>query len=744
MRATRVLVAGLMLALSAGLATEAAAAQQPKLKVRVLSNRPDLISAGDALVAVKLPKGVRALSVRVRAGKRNVTGSFSKRTNGRFEGLVKNLPRGKTVVRAKVRAKAQTSARRGRVKLHNHPNGGPDFSGPQLQPWVCQETAVDKKCNQPVEYEFEYMSTAGGFKPYDPDNPPSDVASTTTDNGKTVPFIIRTETGYQDRDQYKITVLYNPEKGWHPWRSQPQFNHKLLITHGASCGIDHQVGEAPSTTSDTVGVPGLPGGGSSPTTALGLGFAVMSTALDNAGHNCNMVTEAESLVMAKERLVEQYGELRYTIGTGCSGGSLAQQQIANAYPGIYQGILPQCSFPDAWTTGNQLIDYHLTREYFEKPGKWAPGVVWDPASIAAVQGHPNYVNSIVLDELYFTVLGDPSNPCAGVSDEERYSASNPDGVRCTLADVMINVFGPRPSDGFAGRPLDNVGVQYGLGALKAGKISKQQFIDLNVKVGGGDIDAKPTPERTAADEPALRNANRSGSINDASNLDQVAIIDLRGSDDGAFHDAYRTFATRARLDREHGTHANQVIWQGPAPLIGGTDFTTKGLLAMDRWLSAVEKDKRGVGVARKIREDKPADIVDHCETAAGVSQPGTDCPAIVRVYSTPRMVAGDSIATDTNKCRLKPLDPAGYGSTTFTPAELNKLRAVFPNGVCDYSKPAVDSATPTLPWMSYNRVVGGKPLPGRKVTAGWTSRAFRSVRGPKAARREAKRALAGR
>ncbi len=71
----------------------------------------------------------------------------------------------------------------------------------------------------------------------------------------------------------------------------------------------------------------------------------MSTALNNAGHNCNLLTQAESLVMAKERLVEQFGRIRYTIGTGCSGGSLTQQQVANAYPGIYQGILPAVQLP---------------------------------------------------------------------------------------------------------------------------------------------------------------------------------------------------------------------------------------------------------------------------------------------------------------------------------------------------------------------------------------------------------------
>ena len=214
-----------------------------------------------------------------------------------------------------------------------------------------------------------------------------------------------------------------------PWDPQAQWNHKLLITHGASCGIERQAGSAPDVENDA---------------ALSRGFAVMSTALNNAGHNCNIVTQAESMVMAKERLVEQYGELRYTIGTGCSGGSLTQQQVANAYPGIYQGILPACSFPDAWSTGQQLVDYHLVRQYAENPSKWGTGVVWDPASIAAVEGHPNHVNSIVFDTVYWTSLGVPDDGCPGVPAEDNYNAqTNPGGVRCTLADYMINVFGPR-------------------------------------------------------------------------------------------------------------------------------------------------------------------------------------------------------------------------------------------------------------------------------------------------------------
>ena len=356
----------------------------------------------------------------------------------------------------------------------------------------------------------------------------------------------------------------------------------------------------------------------------------MSTALNNAGHNCNIVTQAESMVMAKERLVEQYGEMRYTIGTGCSGGSLTQQQVANAYPGIYQGILPACSFPDAWSTGQQLVDYHLVRQYAENPSKWGTGVVWDPLSIAAVEGHPNHVNSIVFDTVYWTSLGVPDDGCPGVPAEDNYNAqTNPGGVRCTLADYMINVLGPRSPSvwtdaeqqlgrGFAGLPLDNVGVQYGLDALKKGAITTEQFVDLNDKIGGGNIDSVATPARFQADQPALANAYRSGGVNSTNNLDDVAIIDLRGPDPGAFHDAYRSWAIRARLEREHGTHANHVIWFGAVPLMGDPNYATEGMLAMDRWLAGVESDQGTGSLASKVIRNRPADVKDRCSQIEGL------------------------------------------------------------------------------------------------------------------------------
>ena len=179
--------------------------------------------------------GVR--KVRVFDDSRDVTSAFDVRANGRFEGLVTGLSLGENVLTARAPGAADA-----RITVTNHPNGGPVFSGPQVQPWVCQSTAVDSQCNQPPSYAYRYKSTAGAFGDYDPDSPPSDVASTTTDQGKTVPYIVRIETGYQDRDQYKIAVLYDPFKPWKAWKPQNGWNHKLLINHGASCGIEHQAG----------------------------------------------------------------------------------------------------------------------------------------------------------------------------------------------------------------------------------------------------------------------------------------------------------------------------------------------------------------------------------------------------------------------------------------------------------------------------------------------------------------------
>src|SRR5262249_27816062 len=147
------------------------------------------------------------------------------------------------------------------------------------------------------------------------------------------------------------------------------------------------------------------------------------------------------------------------------------------------------------------------------------------------------------------------------------------------------------------RPSDNTGIQYGLGALNAGKITPDQFLALNQGVGGNDIDLNFQAARTSADPGAVAIAYRAGQVTDGREWGNVPIIDLRGSHNvNDIHTDFHTYAARARLDQANGTHANQVIWtwQGgpglfqnitPAP-----DVSLAAFLLMDRWLASIEAD----------------------------------------------------------------------------------------------------------------------------------------------------------
>ncbi len=698
-------------ALVTGAVAAPVAARVPAPRIKVLSNRADLVSGGDAFVRVTLPRGVKASRLRLKAGRRNVTRALHKTGRRRLEGVVRRLRVGRVSLVARVRRGGAS-----RLFVTNHPIGGPVFAGPQVQPWACQAGAKDAKCNQKPSYKFLYLpkgaptdgatlpgtnsnGSGGPFQPYDPSNPPpaDTIATTTTTDGVTVPFIVRLETGYIDRDQYAIATLFDPSKPWTPTAPQRQFNRRVVITHGFSCDTEYKTGDAPSVLEPKV---------------LGGGFLVVAHALDHAGHNCNLLTQAESLVMTKEYAIDHYGTVRWTIGSGCSGGSLVQHQVANAYPGVYQGITPQCSFPDAWSSAMQYEEYFFGLKYLENPTRWDLGVIYDVNATTAFFDHPNPANPVS----FTTAIpnsGEPTRSCPGVPDDQVYNEqTNPRGVRCTLQDYMVNAFG-RDARGFARRGFDNVGVQYGLKGLRQGRISPAQFVDFNTHIGGGDIDLNLTAERTAADPIALERLYRTGAINSANNLNKVAIIDLRGPDPGAFHDVYRTYAMRARLERNFGTAANQILWRGQVALIGDPSFADESVFAMDRWLARVQADHRKVPLARKIIQDRPDTVAPRCTDGHGGELPSEACDQTVTSYGTPRQGADGPLSEDVMKCQLKPMRRDDY-PVTFTDAQWQRLQQGFPGGVCDYTKPGVSQHGSTA-WLTYQdkrgRVIyGGKPM----------------------------------
>ena len=97
----------------------------------------------------------------------------------------------------------------------------------------------------------------------------------------------------------------------------------------------------------------------------------------------------------------------------------------------------------------------------------------------------------------------------------------------------------------------------------------------------------------------------------------------------------------------------------------------------------------------KVVKHKPADAVDTCWDPSGakIVEPASfdaqnKCNALYPVHSEPRLVAGAPLTNDVMKCQLKPINFSEY-KATFTDAQKARMKAVFPTGVCDFSKPGV-------------------------------------------------------
>ena len=683
-----------------------AGARASGIVIRVLSNRADLLSGGDALVEIL---GVTD-GVRVDVDGRDVSNAFARRANGRVMGRVEGLALGQNVLTAKQRGRGA------RLVLTNYPIAGPIIAGAPILPWDCTTEANGlgapedpATCQAQTTYEFFYRPSDGsGFAPYDPSHPPADVATTTTDQGRTVPYVIRQETGTHNRGIYRIAVLFDPARPWEPWAPQQGWNGKLHYPFGASCGTTHSQGDAQSVQNDR---------------ALSRGFMVATSSLNELGHACNTWLSAESVMMLKEHIVERYGEIRYTMAEGCSGGSIGQHMVGNNYPGLLQGIQPNCSFSDNFSTGLEVIDCHLLLKYFQ-----TPGALVTPAQYGAVTGQSG-VSSCMAWEALFAEVVNPEGGCGLKSGDEYNADSNKTGCRGSVQDYNVSVIGKRPAElwdqptanpatneaerlvgGFARFPYDNHGVQYGFNALLAGTLAAEQFVELNEKIGTVDVDFNFIPGRRLADTGS-EILYRAGAINDTGHLDQVAVIDLRGTSNAEIHTDYHSWVTRARLDKANGHHDNHAIWTFPSSLVVPPSVAELSFETLDAWLAAIEADTAPGTLEQKVARNRPANAVDQCFIGDAAAPPVTDpsvCAAAFPHFGSPRIAAGGPLTHDNGSCQLKPLKREDYPGVIFTDAQWSRLQAVFPDGVCDWSKPPVGE-TPSIPWLMHDGN-GGVPL----------------------------------
>jgi len=629
--------------------------------------------------------------------------------------------------------------------------------------------ATDEHCNVAAEMHFFYRTTAAGcsmvnpfptaaanacFKPYTVGGPaPADLAATTTEAGAKVPYIVRLERGVINRGIYEIAMLFDPAKPWaNGLAPQSTWTGKVEFLFGGSSGqARRQFRPASSWTHDA---------------ALAKGYMVATNSLIDASRNSSRAVMTDTVLMMKEDIAERYGPIRHTIGNGCSAGSMTAYTLTSTFPGLLDGLVTSCALNDPESSNQESVDCGLLVEAYDKP-RWRELMAAGDYSLAeinkrkaAISGHPDHTACIG----WFNSFGPnkyagnydtirevtAANRDSGVITERQLPAmtnlcqlpvsqvyhpvTNPNGLRCSQWDHAESVFGKRP-DGQPHSTRDNSGVQYGLKALKAGTITPEEFVTLNEIVGSVNRDGNTVPERAVADLAALETVYRSGLMPDYKLLARVPILDFRGYDDSltppvsntgstGLHQIWKSFANRERLQKANGSFGNHAMWRygiSPNGFSPSPALANEGFDVMDQWLNALKASTTG-SLEQRVLGSRPAAALDYCllSTDASQSVKITDpavCEAdpLLKRAMSPREAAGGPLANDLLKCTLKPLDTADYLPAVLSASQLERLRAVFATGVCDYSKPGVGYQAS---WgvTTFAGGPGGQPLPAAPVS----------------------------
>jgi hypothetical protein len=724
------------------------ALKRGQIELLTLSTLPQTVTDGDVLVAVRgLVAGDRvALRVNGRSSGARLTAAAG---GAERRALVRGLRKGTSTLTATVRGRA--GRRVARLRIRNHPVTGPVISGPHQTPFICEtERAglgrpLDANCSIETRYDWfardrvdqKFKRLEDPFAPY-----PDRTDTATTADGRRVPFVVRVESATINRGIARIAVLDDPRARGRDRAFTPSaWNGRLSHAFGESCGSGfHQGRNAPDSVlggfPEELGADSIFSSLYGLTERLGQGDIVAHSTLTTFGVHCNPAVSAETLMMIKEHVSEDYGLPKRTFGVGGSGGALQQYNAANNFPGLLDAASPIASFTDVVTTAMTVVDCGLLLNYWDRAGDG-----WDDEAKKAVAGH---ITTSICNSWRSTFLPllDPMDNCpGGIPKEARYDPKErPKGVRCSLPDGLVNIVGKDPATGFARRPFDNVGVQYGLRALQSGAISAEQFVDLNARIGGYDVDSRPVPQRSVMDADLAAHLYRIGAVVGRGSLDRIPIVDMASYLDlipiADIHDDVRPFIARQRLRERRDTGGTMTIWRG-------LSLPTDTLPSLTSWVERIE-DRGGVGDPRAVAAARPTTAEDRCiVTAAGASADPLNqvvgplglaqgqvggpslgritvgvsiperqeasgngvCQQVFRAAQEPRMVAGGPLTDDVIKCRLKPVDAADYPASV-TGALIARLREIFPAGVCDWSQPGVGETSRSMTWPS----IGGTTL----------------------------------
>jgi Tannase-like family of unknown function (DUF6351) len=798
-------IASVAVPAEAGLASPDGLGHRRSFELTVLSSRPDQVTGGDALIQVTVPRTVPLHRVDVLRNGTDVTSAFARGPDRTLVGLVDGLVEGRNRLTVRADGHGRGRPRAERLTLVNHPSSGPIFSGPQQQPFVCataratfdgrkllgqplvdnqdrigipvaaedatgnypqdgrgyptadaQIVGWSKNCAATTRTDYVYRTTSGQFRWLDDRaHLPADIATTTTLDGTTVPFVVRWERGTINRFIYSLAVLAPPDEADPGRPDDSLWNDRLVLSFQGGVAIGHHQG----TTST---------GSMLPADLLGQGYAVQWSSGNRTNTHYNLQLAGETALMVKEHFIETHGVPWYTVAVGGSGGAIQQYVFAQNHPGLIDAAIPQYSYSDMITQTIHVGDCELLEHYFDVTDGDNPH--WrDPEARQAVMGlnasaSPQNLGQGDIDQwnqlyalyqgLGYPVMerapGSPApaltecraswfgltpltlNPTfTNVADIDKL-AQGTEGVEWTHAGDLVNIYGTDET-GFARRPWDNVGVQYGLQALLDGVISADEFLDLNAGVGGWKQSAEiveegfpfagpltpanfdpwssrnmnlspdggttPAP-RTEGHVEAMRAAYTSGMVFDGDI--EIPVIDWRHylEDELDMHHSHQSFATRQRMLDVDGDADNQVIWFTDARPAVAFDQTPMAFAVIDEWMANIRDHPR-----RTVAENRPDAAVDSCfdtdgnliargdDVWSGIldDRPDGQCTAAFPLYSSSRRVAGGPYRGGVFKCQLQSVDDAidagVYGSWRPDEAQLARLHEIFPDGVCDWARP---------------------------------------------------------
>jgi hypothetical protein len=543
---------------------------------------------------------------------------------------------------------ATEGGQRAALAITNHPTTGPVFAGDHLEPWIC------------------HTEEAGLGAPEDDD--------CTVEPVTEVIDGVRTERGVIDRGIYSI---FTPP-------DLDDWNGRLVYRFGGGCGTTYGQGFDLGSGVDA--------------DLVGRGYALATNTLDTFQTLCNPTVSAEAALMTREHFVESYGLPEFTIGDGGSGGAIQQLLIAQNQPGLLDALSPAAPFPDAFSIAAGVSDCGLLVQYYATP----EGAALSEAQRAAINGHLTSGTCDSWNDLFVGGV-DPTDGCdPAIPAADVYSSDNPDGVRCTLQDSNVAAFGTDPDTGFARRVLSSEGVQYGLVAFDAGVIDAEEFVTLNERIGGYDIDGNRVDERSTVDDDTAALGYEVGAITGAGPLQDVPIILRSPYTDpfGDIHTRYHAFSIRERLRVDGMDDPNLLLWTaaaGGGDLVGVLTGDVDGddpIALLDRWLTSGRR---------------PAAAVNRCTLPDGRTLTGGwelydeagPCRDAFPVQGDPRVAAGGPTSGDVVACALAPLDDVD-ADLPLSDEQRDRLAEVFPTGVCDWTAPGRGQQPPTGTWQDFS------------------------------------------